>query len=79
MDFEKAIRAEYATMHLMKEWCLTGPIEPYLSIGYSLELNNRPKWDAIQKEYELEIARCLKQGHGDRKGFKFRKLAERFK
>ncbi len=74
--FQWAIRAEFATMHLMHEQGLKGPIDLFLSLGYDLQLNDKDKWNAIQKEYDMDIRRCLKQKFGDREGFKFRPLGE---
>lgn len=74
MSFENAVRAEFATQHVMHEKGLEGPIDLFLELGYSLMTQNPKKWKAIQKAYELDIKRCLKKGIGDREGFKFRKL-----
>ena len=69
--FEWAIRAEFATMHLMEENKIDGPIDLHLSLGYDLHLNNPQLWNAIQDAYALPIARCLKEKCGNRAGFKF--------
>jgi hypothetical protein len=74
INFEYAIRAEFATMHLMKEQGLTGPVELHLGKGYALHLSDVAKWNRIQDAYELDIERCLKSGIGDRKSFKYRQL-----
>ncbi|RTL05204.1 hypothetical protein EKK58_08630 [Candidatus Dependentiae bacterium] len=75
MSFEWAIRAEFATQHLMHEAEISGPVDFYLDQAYKLQMENPEKWDAIQKAYELDIQRCLKRGIGDRRRFKYRSLA----
>jgi len=74
VNFEFAIRAEFATQHIMHERKLSGPLDLMLHLGYDLLLENPEKWEAIQKLYELEIARCLKRKCGNRRGFKFKVL-----
>lgn len=76
MNFELAIRAEIATQHIMheNEQEQSLPLEMYVKIGYGLMLENPKKWEAIQKAYELDIARALKAGRSFNKEFKFRKL-----
>jgi len=76
MNFEQTIRAEFVTQHLMKELNIepTLPIEMYLSLGYDLMIKDPKKWEAINKAYDLDIRRCLKQGVGNKKAFKYRPL-----
>ena len=71
MNFELAIRAEFATMHLMRENKLNGPVDLFLKLGYDLMLDDPKKWDQIQEAYKIDIKRCLKSGIGNRKGFDF--------
>ena len=76
--FEWAIRANYATKHLMHE---NGdkevlPFEMYIGKGYELQMDNPKKWNAIQELYQLEIARDLKRGAWDGRKFKFKELPE---
>lgn len=76
LNFELAIRAEIATQHIMHENELEQslPLEAYIKIGYDLITENRDKWDAIQKAYELDIARALRAGRSFHKEFKYREL-----
>jgi len=73
-NFEWAIRAEFATQHEMHERGIDGPVELNIGLGYDMQIHDPKKWDDIQKTYELEIKRCLKEGMGNRRGFKFKKL-----
>lgn len=69
--FEWAVRAEFATQHLMHEKGLVGSVELWLRLGYDLQIEDKKLWAAIQKAYELPIARCLKEGFANSKDFKF--------
>ena len=75
MNFELAIRAEFATQHLMHEMDKVGmPIDLMLDLGYGLMMNDSDKWNAIQKTYEVEINKCLESGCGNREGFSYKEL-----
>lgn len=54
MNFEQAIRAQFATQHLMAERGLTGPLEIFTHLGYDLFLQNPKKYKAIQELYKKE-------------------------
>jgi hypothetical protein len=71
--FEWAVRAEFATQHLMHEQNIERklPLEMYLSLGYDCQIQNPKLWDKIQSTYELQIARVLKRKMTDRRGFKY--------
>jgi hypothetical protein len=76
--FEWAIRAEFATQHVMHELGKTGrAIDLFLYLGYDLMLNDPKKWNAIQKTYDMEIRRCLKNKIGNRRGFRYKALADK--
>jgi hypothetical protein len=76
MSFEWGVRAEFATQHLIHEQGIQMnlPLEMYLGLGYDLQLENPKKWNAIQEAYALDIARVLKNGMTNRKGFRYREL-----
>ena len=79
VNFELAIRAEFATQHMMHENGieLRAPLEMYIDLGYGLITGDPKKWEAIQKQYDFEIRKQLKSGIGDKGAFKYRPLKEK--
>jgi hypothetical protein len=72
INFEQAIRTEFATMHIMNEKGYRGPVDMFLQKGYELQIDDPAKWEAIQKNYEPEIRKVLDAGVGDRKSFVYK-------